>query len=548
MPPPPGAIGTTSLPYPIPSKGAQKLLIILADFSDEPGTFTQNEIYQRFFGPGGFSEYFYEVSNGQLAYSGDVVGISGGNPVINSNAVAFVRLPHPKSYYSRGEAGVTTGPFPENLAGIYHHALLELEAAGFDFAPYADADKVVQNVVVLFAGRSSVESGNQKDLQPTSITLSYYFANGAYQNNAGYKFGNFTVCPEREDNRLFSIGVCVHEHGHNLGLPDLYDLSYNTTGIGYAGVMAFGTYGGAGTVLGPGARPFHPSAFSKVQLGWITPLDAPTSGTIVLAPVEEGGQVLKFAASSNASEYFLLENRQARGFDDQMQGVNLCPGLFLWHIDENVYHSYKLWNMVNSPSLAQGPPHNAVRLVEADGRRDLIQPRMNYGQCSDTFVPGSRWGAGTTVPATYWNGIDSGFSFSVVSDTNGTVTIEIESSDVPPTATPTVTPTPTKTPGPQPTVAPTPTPSRLKGKITATVNKKSIAGLLELRGVDRATKRLSRLVLLNVRKTGETYTTTMTRPNGRFKFRKIPPGNYVIQIENLSRKVKIKRVKGKERR
>lgn len=538
LPPPTGSLKASSIGDPIPSTGAHNLLILLVDFSDEPGRFTQAEVYERFFGAWGFSAYFAQVSHGQLAYSGGVVGISGGSPVTNGSGVAYVRLPNPKSYYSASVAGTNVGDFPRNLFGIYYHALLELEAAGFDFSPYADSEKVLQNVIVVFAGNSSVASGDSNDLQPTAVSLSYFFDNGAYENSAGYRFKNFTFCPERQGEELASIGVCVHEHGHNLGLPDLYDLSFTSGGIGFAGLMGYGTHGGVGVT------PFHLSAFSKVKLGWVGPTTAPSSGTVTLPPVQEGGQILKFAASSNATEYFLLENRQARGFDTYLSGAGLCPGVFLWHVDETVYNTHLLQNLVNSPAASGGPAHPAVRLVEADGGADLIQAPISYGECDDTFVPGSRWGAGGEVPATYWGGGDSGFAFTVLSESGGTVTLQIDSSYVAPTP----TPSPTATPPPQPTATPTPVPVPLKGKIVTTVNKRAIVGALELRGKVRKADRVKRLVVLKVRATGETFTTTTTNLKGVFKFRKIPPGTYTVTIENLATKVKVKRVKRNRRK
>ena len=87
----------------IPNRGDQKLLAILADFSDQPGRFSGHAWWEFFFGQNGFSDYYREVSHNQLRYVGDVVGIHGNTAVKNDDRVAYVRLPHPVSYYANNK-------------------------------------------------------------------------------------------------------------------------------------------------------------------------------------------------------------------------------------------------------------------------------------------------------------------------------------------------------------------------------------------------------------------------------------------------------------
>ncbi len=125
-PPPNGGVGVPSPPRPhtgcgiqsiedpVPATGNQKLLVILVDFPDKPGIFTGQEWWQFFFGAAGFADYFEEVSYNQLHFTGDMVGLSGGTPVVNSDGVAYVRLPNPITFYANGSAGKgDTFPAPE---------------------------------------------------------------------------------------------------------------------------------------------------------------------------------------------------------------------------------------------------------------------------------------------------------------------------------------------------------------------------------------------------------------------------------------------------
>ncbi len=63
-----------------------------------------------------------------------------------------------------------------------------------------------------------------------------------------------------------TIGVFCHEFGHVLGLPDMYDTTYETHGVGDYSIMANGSW------LGPndGDVPAPFLAWEKAFLGWLT--------------------------------------------------------------------------------------------------------------------------------------------------------------------------------------------------------------------------------------------------------------------------------------
>src|SRR5947207_202766 len=72
---PPAPAAPQAVTHPIPRTGDQKILVVLADFSDLPGLFTGQQWQLALFGPGGLSDYYKEVSYNQLRYTGTVVGI-----------------------------------------------------------------------------------------------------------------------------------------------------------------------------------------------------------------------------------------------------------------------------------------------------------------------------------------------------------------------------------------------------------------------------------------------------------------------------------------
>ena len=60
-----------------------------------------------------------------------------------------------------------------------------------------------------------------------------------------------------------TIGVFCHEYGHALGLPDLYDTTIASQGVGKWSLMGAGTWNG---VKRAGDCPAHLDAWSKIKL------------------------------------------------------------------------------------------------------------------------------------------------------------------------------------------------------------------------------------------------------------------------------------------
>lgn len=410
----------TSIQDPLPRTGDQPLLVILADFPDKAGTLNGADWAEFFFGSQGFAAYYQEVSYNHLRYTSDLGDIVGSGGTLNEAITAYVRLPYDIIYYAHNMYGYDMSSFPQNDGGVVRDALAALDSVSFDFAPYADAggSGKVENLVVIFAGFNygyvtyHEDEGYDKSntLEATAYKLSDSGLPGGYTSSGGQKFDNYTICPELyggPGGGIAHIGICSHEHGHALGMFDLYDLSYQTSGTGYFDLMSYGAYG-----ADAGVHPFHPSGFTKSFYGWSSPLVAPTGTyTITLQPAENGDHYIKLYPDGNtaSTEYFILENRQALGFDQKWGDDGLCTGLLIWHVDQNIVQAYTLSNTVNSLPSAGGPIHQGVIVVEADGDNDLITPlppgqSLNFGECSDTFAVGRSWSDNTTPSARLWDG------------------------------------------------------------------------------------------------------------------------------------------------
>lgn len=251
------------------------------------------------------------------------------------------------------------------------------------------------------------------------------------------------IAPEDEtqDGWFFSpLGVYVHEFGHLLGLPDLYDTEpsggADSQGIGNWGLMGTGLWNGNGFI------PAEPCAWTKAVLGW--------------KPVRVGSVAdywgLSFSAGSNPAgeillvplggrEYFLIENRlqdtngnglfdfddadsngafdmytdsyEGAEFDFYLPGFGTGSGLLIWHIDEQQVEARTPYNKVNADRF-----HKGVDLEEADGIEDLDMAASSiesYGSPFDSFREGNNESfTPTSLPNT--DGSYGGRSFVYVED------------------------------------------------------------------------------------------------------------------------------------
>ena len=234
--------------------------------------------------------------------------------------------------------------------------------------------------------------------------------------------GGATSC---DGSTIMAIGTVAHETGHAFGLPDLYDVSQSTQGIGGWGLMGSGNY----------ARPYSPSsydAWSLHALGWATLDTLSASRTVVTGPRLLTDTIF-YASTANPSEYLLIENRQAVLSDTAQMNpalsspcptLGFCaksPGLLLWLINQNKVTTSLFSNSVNvSVGGIQG-----VELIQADGLNELRTPgSRNRGDRGDAY-PGetnnTRFSLLATPSARNHSGSYIGFVLDNIQPLGGTV-------------------------------------------------------------------------------------------------------------------------------
>jgi len=367
-----------------------KNLVILARFLDHTPIFTQadfnalfNEIgYSTDGAYGSVRDYYQEASHGRAE--------------IESTVANWVVLPHEEAYYgANDENGKDLRP--QEFA---KDAIAALDATGFDFSPYdGDGDGYVDMLTIIHSGLGEEYAGN-----PEECLWSHMGTLSPTVTVDGVTISRYCTASERRysGTSIVRIGVICHEMGHLLGLPDLYDRDMSSSGIGVWGIMAAGSWGGDSYSA---ERPVHFCSWSKIRLGWVTPVEIDGSDSPLTIPqIEETSSPVCYRISCEMGdgEYLLIENRQKRSYDAKLPSA----GLLIWHIDDN------------KSDNDDETTHYKVALLQADGNRDL-ENGSDRGDAGDPF-PGST-GNRSLTPDTnpssdsYFNG-DTYISIENISD------------------------------------------------------------------------------------------------------------------------------------
>jgi M6 family metalloprotease-like protein len=426
--------------------GTQKILVILVAFQNRgPVGTVASDWNDKFFGPtGSVRQYYNEVSYGNLTLA-PAEETSG---TANDGVVGWLTLP----YNHPNTSGNLT---PANLL-ITRDAILAADPfvnfAAFDTNGDGYISFFELHVVIVAAGYEAAY-GASNTCSPSVWAHEYYLGAdvgvaaptvdgkkvASSWGNGGYtQFGEWDCELGDMPGHAATIGVMAHELGHDLGLPDLYDVDGDTEGIGRWGIMGSGGWNRSGPTAYYGDSPAHPDPWSRWFEGWLTPVQV-TSSTLAkpIQQIETNPTVYQlldnprgvdwvFESNSGVGEYYLVENRQQVGFDVGLPGC----GLLIWHIDESVYFD-------NSANADQN--HRLVDLKQADGLNSLDIPNGNRGDAGDPF-PGSSvnrtFNLTSNPNSNLYSGIPSGVSVTNIGDCNSTMTANLfvpSFSDVPPT-------------------------------------------------------------------------------------------------------------------
>lgn len=423
MPPIPGKTGILRFPGRLekpekvfkPTDRAGALLIILVDFTDNQRTYFSADFVNLLFGSGtgSMTDYYEEASYGNLLLTGAVTD--------------WVRVSSPYSYYLGDSFGIY-GQFPRNSQGLVRD-VVELIDPTVDFSRYDwDADGFVDGLLLVHAGPGAEETGRIGDIwsHKWQMTDPVFGSPGAIQTNDGVSVDVYSIQPERfDDGTLITIGVFCHEFGHIIGLPDLYDTDYSSSGLGIFCLMAAGGWARAGENKPYGSSPVHPSAWCKYLLGWTNPDSleqglsdsVPAARFVAASKAQSCYRILKnpngvdwLPEGGGRGEYFLVENRQRSGFDIGLPG----SGLLILHIDE-------------SRTGNDDENHPLVGILRADRSPDFAIGPNERGSDAHLWKSSDTGVRSFTTPSTaFYDGIQSGVVIEKISPADEVMTAALK--------------------------------------------------------------------------------------------------------------------------
>ena len=422
-----------------------RMLVIRLDYPNQYFVNGESSWADKIFGTQNhqLNHYMNEVSNGQFQYSPVAEGGDANNGVVT----VYFTTEHPDpnvNYPNQYHPDLTAA-----ITAVYDY--------GFDFSLYDDngnGELTPDELLIIFimAGEEDAYSGGTST---NGIWAHQWCTDPQYTPTVNgvsimgcNEDGNYAIFGERHydsftDSHDATVGIIAHELGHSaLNLPDLYDVTYNSAGIGYFGLMSSGTWGQVDIYDYPGQTPVHFSAWSKTATGWVIPEIATGNSIDINATGDSNYNIVKVPISD--TEYFLLENRSTIGYDSGLSYTlngTYVGGLAIWHIDKNIFSEIvtcdnitmtrEECNLVNNEVA-----HKGVDLEEAsDPELDTLiyYPAYNqygpapghanslyYSTNIDTF-------SHTTSPNSdsYSSTSDTGIIINNISDIEMTMTVDI---------------------------------------------------------------------------------------------------------------------------
>lgn len=384
-----------------PTIGDVRGLVILVEYADTPfctddprQTFDDlcnMEGYSAYGSRGSARDYYIATSNGKFRPSFDVYGP--------------VRLQHGSAWYVGGAdpldpenypADPTLPSYPKNarFGAAIQEAVTALDDK-INFADYdLDGDGLIDNIFFFYSGYGQADNtGNYNLVWPHQADFLRY--TDSYEGTLklprlkvdGVEVRTYACSNELNGSKTIpadkrpyidGIGAFVHEFGHVLGLPDLYDTrDLGTKAPGMFSVMDTGSYNNLST------QPPHFSSYEKWVCRWLEYTDAVNGETYDIPPMssDEATAVrlrIRKPGSGNTyyNEYYLLESRTPDNWDGSLNQY----GMYIWHINYN----RNTWenNIVNSGRanveiIASDPGNERVTWPGEENIYTYLTPEMN---------------------------------------------------------------------------------------------------------------------------------------------------------------------------
>ncbi len=375
------ALRTDSTPSAAPTVGNYKGLCILIKFPDVASSISVQQVddfcndpgYSGFSNNGSVRDYFHENSLGRLTYTNEVT--------------QYYTASNNRSYYTDPSV-----PFGTRARELIEEALDDLVSKGFNFGQLtSDSNGFIYALNVFYVG-SRVNNWSE-GLWPHQWGLG-----STYSVGGGKKFSDYQITNMGSS---LTLRTFCHENGHMIcNFPDLYDYGGESSGVGHFCLMCNG---------GNDRNPVHVGAYLKNEAGWTASLTTITAGMTASMTAKANNFYIH---AKSATEYFIIENRQATGRDTFLPD----SGLAIWHIDETGNNSNE--QMTNAM-------HYECSIMQADNDFDL-ENDANGGDSEDLYSApyNTQFSDSTSPDAHWWDGSNSGLNITQISASGNTMTFQ----------------------------------------------------------------------------------------------------------------------------
>ena len=352
--------------------GQKKGIVILVQFTDTKFKTANNlEKYKKVMNTenynegnfrGSVSDFFKAQSNNTFELDFDVVG-----PYTMTNGYA---------YYGKDSGGEGNDQHADEMvAKACQKAAEEVNFADYDW----DGDGEVDQVYVVYAGKGQADGGNSNTIWPHMYSLDE--AGYGAVTLDGVKINTYACGSELDGNgSLEGIGTFCHEFSHCLGFPDFYDTAYQ----GWFGMSQFDLMD-SGSYNGNGFCPPNYTAHEKMMCGWQEPIVLGDEDVKVenLKSMSDYGETYVIYNDAHPDEYFMIENRQKKGWDASYP----AKGLMISHVDFNA----DVWldNTPNTKITASDKAYYGYRSTNDHQRMTIMHADNNDdSQYYSTWIGG----------------------------------------------------------------------------------------------------------------------------------------------------------------
>ena len=359
-------------------KGDLHQLVVLAAFADQSFVGDESltmEQWDKIFNTKDFSEapYFGSVRDYFVAQSYDAF-----SPVFDLQYVVVDSL---KKYRS-------TVIDDENSQFLVEDIVDSLLKRDIEWGLYDwNGDGYVNQLLIIYAGKGSSYGGfggGYDAIWPHQWWMSEHFDFEEQQyrqpcvvtDSEGHTYLVDCYCAVQElasRETWSTFGTLCHEYSHCFGFPDFYYGS--TKNVGNWDLMDYGNYNGKGF------QPCGYSAHERWLMDWLTPEELFEAATVTDLPsLSDEGRAYLLRNDGCESEYYIIENRQQRGWDELLPG----SGVVVFHVD----YDPSIWTSVTQWPNDNNKKHYTIFHANNTGdETGWAYPYGGHSNLTNTSVP-----------------------------------------------------------------------------------------------------------------------------------------------------------------